>query len=81
MTRVNFVRDGGAYISQREIDRMISADGLAHVVPMGEEPVMKSKGRHFYEPSPQKAEEIKKCLDCKKKKCTGGWTCFGGDGK
>lgn len=81
MTRVNYVRDGGASLSQREIDRMVSVDGLVHVIPMGEEPVMKSKGRHFYEPSPQKAEEIKRCLNCKKKKCTGGWTCFGGDGK
>lgn len=81
MTGRNIVRDGGVYLSNREVKRIIAADGIAHVRPMGEEPALPSKGRHFYEPSPQKAEEIKKCLNCKKKKCTGGWTCFGGDGK
>lgn len=41
----------------------------------GEKPSGKSKGRH-YDYSEQEIENIKKCLSCKRKDCTGGAGCF-----
>lgn len=68
-------RNGG--ISEEYLQKhFLSADGIAHVRPMGEEPERKQKGRLFYEPSPEKKEEIKQCLNCKRRKCTGGAGCF-----
>ena len=66
--------DGG--ISMEYLSKhFFSADGVAHVRRMGEEPMQKSKGRHFAH-TDEDIENIKKCLSCKRKDCTGGAACF-----
>lgn len=65
--------DGG--ISEEYLRKhFLSADGVAHVRPMGGHSV-KQKGRRF-DYSEDDIENIKKCLSCKRKDCTGGAACF-----
>lgn len=61
---------------------LLGADGMAHARPINEDLPQNHKGRHEAPYSERNKREIEQCLNCKKKKCTGGWTCFGGeDGK
>lgn len=76
--RMRGYRDGlhdGGISAEYMRKHYLSADGIAHVRPMGERAAANSKGRRF-DYSDDDIENIKKCLSCKRKDCTGGAACF-----
>lgn len=81
MSHMTTARDGAALSRWMRLEELLCADGIAHTRPINVDPVVKSKGRHFDDYTPEQAERIKKCLNCKKPKCTGGAGCFRGGGR